>query len=251
VASRTALDVDSLSPGRLVTLALAPGALGTLVYVALAGVVEQAGFPPITALFVAIVVVIIPFELGVVLLASRSSAGGGPFASIPYREPIAVRDWIWLAPVVFIASLVGFGLVGVVEPGIRDALFGWVPGWFRDPVPLDAVAAYSRSAWIVTLVAYWGLNVLAGPIVEELYFRGYVLPRMARYGRWAPLLNAVLFSLYHFWSPWQLLSRIAGVTPFAYAAWWKRNVYIGMVVHVTLNAIGTASVTALVLQRLG
>lgn len=95
------------------------------------------------------------------------------------------------------------------------------------------------------------LNVFAGPMVEELYFRGYLLPRMTRYGRWAPLLNVTLFSLYHFWSPWSFLSRIAGVTPFAYAVWWKRNVYLGMAVHIALNAIGTATIIALVSSRLG
>ena len=74
---------------------------------------------------------------------------------------------------------------------------------------------------------------------------------MSQFGRWAPLLNVVLCSLYHFWSPWQLLSRIAGVSPFAYAVWWKRNVYLGMAVHIALNAISSATLIALILQRLG
>jgi membrane protease YdiL (CAAX protease family) len=102
----------------------------------------------------------------------------------------------------------------------------------------------------VTLVLFVALNVFAGPMVEELYFRGYLLPRMSRFGRAAPLLNAVLFSLYHFWAPWQFLSRVAGVTPFAYGVWWKRNVYLGMTIHVLLNGIGTATVVALILGRL-
>jgi hypothetical protein len=48
------------------------------VYVALSGVVEQAGFPPIASLLVAIALVIIPFELTVVVRASRSSPGRRP-----------------------------------------------------------------------------------------------------------------------------------------------------------------------------
>jgi membrane protease YdiL (CAAX protease family) len=73
---------------------------------------------------------------------------------------------------------------------------------------------------------------------------------MERFGRWAPLLNATLFSLYHFWSPWQLLSRIAAVAPFVYAVRWRRNVYLGMAVHCSLNAIGGLLVVASVAQRL-
>ena len=59
-------------------------------------------------------------------------------------------------------------------------------------------------SWIVTLCAFFVLNGVIGPVVEELYFRGFLLPRMERLGRWAPLVNATLFSIYHFWSPWQI-----------------------------------------------
>ena len=81
----------------------------------------------------------------------------------------------------------------------------------------DRVAEYSREAWLVTLGAYFILNGFVGPIVEELYFRGYLLPRMEWMGRWAPLVNVSLFSLYHFWSPWQIVGRILGFGPTVYA----------------------------------
>jgi membrane protease YdiL (CAAX protease family) len=235
----------------LIALGLVPGALATLVYVLLSGPVETAGLPPAFGLLAAILLVIIPFELGVVVRASRrDNPGKGALASVPYRVPMSRREWLVLAPALLLVSIVGFGVVGAIEPPIRDTLFGWLPDWFRDPLPVDAVATYSSAAWTITLIGYFALNVVAGPIVEELYFRGYLLPRMSRYGRWAPLLNAMLFSLYHFWSPWQFLSRVAGVTPFAYGVWWKRNVYLGMVVHMSLNAIGTATIAVLVLQRM-
>ena len=46
-------------------------------------------------------------------------------------------------------------------------------------------------------------------MVEELYFRGYLLPRISRLGAWAPLVNTVLFSLYHLFTPWLSVGRIA------------------------------------------
>jgi membrane protease YdiL (CAAX protease family) len=145
------------------------------------------------------------------------------------------RDWPILIPALLVASIIGFGLLALIEPPIRDALFGWLPAWFLVPLPLESITEYSRSAWIVTLIAYFALNAVVGPVTEELYFRGYLLPGMSRFGRWAPLLNVVLFSAYHFWSPSQFLTRIAGVLPFAYAVWWKENVSIGIVVHVLLK----------------
>lgn len=233
---------------RVLLLHLVPGAIATLVFILLAGTVEGAGYPPLAALLIAIALVIIPFELGVILLAIRPERG--LLAAIPYRDRMTARDWLILVPVLVVAGILGFGFVGVVEPLIRDALFGWLPGWYRDPLSTDDIGRYSTTAWTTTLGAYVVLNVLAGPIVEELYFRGYLLPRMAQFGRWAPLVNTILFSLYHFWSPWQFLTRIAGVTPFAYAVWRKRNVYLGAVVHVLLNAIGTLTLILFITNSL-
>ena len=114
-----------------------------------------------------------------------------------------IRDWLWLVPVLIVAEFVGFGLSMAIEPAVIDSLFGWLPDWFVRPIDPDRVGDYSREAWLVTLAAYLVLNGFVGPIVEELYFRGYLLPRMEWMGRWAPLVNVSLFSLYHFWSPWQ------------------------------------------------
>jgi len=149
-----------------------------------------------------------------------------------------------------VIGIIGFGVLALFEPPIRDSLLGWLPAWFVAPVALESITDYSSSAWVVTLVAFFALNAVLGPVADELHVRGFLLPRMSQFGRWAPLLNVVLFSLYHFWSPWQFLSRIAGVSPFAYAVWRKENVYLGIVVHALLNTISVATVVAIVMGQL-
>jgi hypothetical protein len=228
-------------------LFLVPGALITLAYVLLAPVIDAAGFPPIAALLVAIVIVLLPFELGVILRASR---GQGIRSVMPYRRPMSIRDWVWLVPVLIVAAFVGFGVSMAIEPTIINSLFGWLPDWFVRPIDPDRVREYSREAWLVTLGAYFVLNGFIGPIIEELYFRGYLLPRMEWLGRWAPLVNVSLFSLYHFWSPWQVLARILGLAPTVYAVRRKENIYLGMVVHCALNTLSVVLVVSLVLSRL-
>ena len=57
----------------------------------------------------------------------------------------------------------------------------------------------------------------------------------ADFGAWAPLLNTVLFSLYHFFTPWQNVGRIVGFLPIVYAAWWKKSIYVSMGTHVLGN----------------
>jgi hypothetical protein len=235
----------------LLVMHLLPGALATLIFVLLAAPIEAAGYPPLAAFLAAIALGIVPFELGAVVLAGRAvAADTGPLAAVPYRRPMRARSWAILYPSLLLAGLVGFGVLALLESPIRENLFAWLPEWFVSPVPLEAIDDYAVSAWIVTLVAFAALNAVIGPVVEELYFRGFLLPRMSRFGRWAPLVNVVLFSLYHFWSPWQFLSRIAGVTPFAYAVWRTQNVWLGAAVHITLNTISVAIVVMLVAGHL-
>jgi membrane protease YdiL (CAAX protease family) len=234
-------------PG-LLGLFIVPGALVTVTFVLLAPFAERAGFPPIAALLVAILIVLVPFELAVILRAARHQEQGMRSA-VPYRRALPLRDWAWLVPVLIFASFVGFGLSMVFEPTVIARFFAWLPDWFVRPIDFDKAGDYSREAWLVTLVAYLALNGFVGPIVEELYFRGYLLPRMEWMGRWAPLVNVSLFSLYHFWSPWQLLGRILGFGPTVYAVRWKKNVYLGMVVHCTGNTLGVILVMSMVLGR--
>ncbi len=238
---------EQLSLPTLLALLLVPGALVTAVYVALAPFIQSAGFPPIAALLVAILVVMVPFELGVILRASR---GQGIRSVMPYRRSMPARDWVWLVPVLIVLAFVGFGVSMVFEPTVIDNLFGWLPDWFIRPVDPDRVGEYSREAWLLTLGAYFILNGYVGPITEELYFRGYLLPRMEWMGRWAPLVNVSLFSIYHFWSPWQILGRILGLAPTIYAVRWKENIYLGMVVHCSLNTLGMILLGSLILSRL-
>jgi membrane protease YdiL (CAAX protease family) len=232
--------VDQIPPLRLVALSLIPGALLTLAFVVFAPLAKTLGLPPLAALLAGIVVVLVPVELGIVLRA-------GP---VPYRGRVPLRTWAWLVPALIVVAFAGFGSGMVVEPAIRAALFGWLPDWFVTPLPVDRIGEYSSAAWIGTLIAFFVVNGVVGPVVEELYFRGYLLPRMRYLGRWAPLINVTLFSLYHFWSPWQLLSRIAGFGPTVYAVHRQRSVRLGMVVHCTLNIVGVIIVGALVLGRL-
>jgi membrane protease YdiL (CAAX protease family) len=243
------LAVEQLTVPALLALHLIPGALVTIAFVALAPVVAAAGFPPIAALLAAIALVMVPVELAIIAWAGRGHRSP-LIAAIPYREPMPVRDWAWLVPVLIVLAFVGFGIHMLIEPTLIARLFAWLPGWFVSPISPDGITGYSRAAWMLTIGAYFALNAFVGPIVEELYFRGYLLPRMERFGRAAPLINTALFSLYHFWSPWQFVARILGIGPMVYAVRWKRNIYLGMVVHCTLNVLGVLTVALLVFSRL-
>lgn len=248
-AVRAPGEVRQLSGVALLALHLVPGALMTLGFVVLAPLAEGIGFPPIAALLGAILLVLVPVELGLLAIAARRESTAVADL-IPYRRPIARRTWAWLVPSLIVLAFLGFGLHQAIEPALIDRFFGWLPEWYVSPIVIDRIGDYSATAWIVTIAAYVAMNGFIGPIVEELYFRGYLLPRMERFGRWAPLLNVSLFSIYHFWSPWQIAARIAGLGPTVYAVRRTRNVVLGMVVHCTLNTLGVAIVASMILARI-
>jgi membrane protease YdiL (CAAX protease family) len=110
-------------------------------------------------------------------------------------------------------------------------------------------AGVHRSALLITFLAGIALNGIAGPLVEELYFRGYLLPGISRYGTLgSAVLNVILFSIYHFFSPWGNITRIVALIPLIYVVARKRNIYLSIWVHCCLNTIGMLLSFALILR---
>jgi hypothetical protein len=125
-----------------------------------------------------------------------------------------------------------------------DALFSWYPKEYNFQLLMQVVmenpssiAGYRGIYFLAGL--YILLSCILGPLVEELYFRGHLLPRMQKYAkRWAPFINTVLFSVYHFFSPWENLIRIVGFYPVIYLVWRKKDIRFGIFTHIVLNSIG-------------
>src|SRR5829696_8423131 len=133
--------VEQLSSAKLIALHLVPGALVTVGFVLLAPLVNAAGFPPIAALLAAILLVLVPVELGVVVRSVRRDGGA---AAVPYRQRLGLGEWFWLVPVLIVAAFVGFGVHRLIEPWLI-ALFGWLPEWFVFPVPVGGINQYSAA----------------------------------------------------------------------------------------------------------
>ena len=82
------------------------------------------------------------------------------------------------------------------------------------------------------------IDGIGNPMVEELYFRGYLLPRISRFKAWAPLLRAGLFAMAHLWRPHNVPLIFLLVAPLYYLVWWKQNIYLSIAVHSLANLIG-------------
>jgi membrane protease YdiL (CAAX protease family) len=230
-------------------LHLIPGALTTVVYFAIAPAVTAAGYPPLFALLLCILVVLLPVELAILFLEGRRLNGRLSLEGIVLnREPIPVWQYFVIVPILFIWLGLAFTQLGAVDNFLARAIFPWVPAWAMPAALAVDVTRYSHTALLWTAFLGLLLNGILGPAVEELYFRGYLLPRISSSPGWAPLINALLFSFYHFFSPWQNVTRIVGLIPLVYAVSWKRNLYLGMFTHILGNTIGMVGLLAAVLH---
>jgi membrane protease YdiL (CAAX protease family) len=54
------------------------------------------------------------------------------------------------------------------------------------------------------------------------------------------VVNAFLFALYHFTTPWALVSRFLIALPLAYSAYGKQNLLPAILVHVIANSVDVA-----------
>lgn len=224
----------------LIVLHLLPGAIGALVYIVLAPLMGNLGYPTLAALYVPMILAVIALELGFLLYQARKQNGTFSLKGIVlFREPVPVWQYLVIPLLLFVWGIIATALAGLVDNLVLQNVFGWLPNWYalRDVAQLPQL--YSSATLTTLFVLALVLNGLVGPIVEELYFRGYLLPRLAQLGRWAPLVNVLLFSLYHFWTPWQFLSRVVLLVPLVYVVQWRRNIFLGMITHCAFNLVGT------------
>jgi len=234
-----ALRVQPLAGTTLLALHLVPGALIAAAFVVFARLLAPFGTPANLALLLAMLFVALPVEVGTLAwLGKRQRGSLGVRGLIAHHDAFAPRETLVLVSLLFIWSVVVYTLLAPVAEAIRQALFSWWPSWLRlDDLALQT-AANDRTALVLVAVFSLGLNILV-PAVEELYFRGYLLPRMGRWGHRAPALNAALFSLYHFWLPWEFFSRLVALLPAIYVVWWKGDLRLSLLVHVLLNTVGS------------
>ncbi len=220
----------------MIALHLWPGLVLLVVYAAAAQVLMAVGLPPMLGLYVAAACVA-ALELAFLLSQGRRLRGRWTLAGVvAYRAPLPAWQYLVLVPALLVWSVVVAALVySLLEVQVREALVAWLPAWMAPP----SLAGISAAAvWAICAVDVV-VRALAAPAIEELYFRGYLLPRMDELKAWAPAVHTVLFSLQHFVEPWGNLQRIIAMLPMAYSVRWKRNVYLSIAWHCALNLLSS------------
>jgi membrane protease YdiL (CAAX protease family) len=228
---------DQLSLAQAIAQHLLPGILTMAALLLVTPPLVRAGWPKVLAYQLAAALAGIPVMLGVMLTHARRTTGRMDlWAVIPYRE----RQPLWLYPAVLVPMMAwAFALLfanGPLREYLARDVFGWMPshllpGW-EPPAPPE------RGLLLAGLVLRLLIDGLVAAGVEELYFRGFLLPRLARLGAWAPLVNAGLFTVGHLWQPYNWAQIFLIMLPLVYLVWWRRGVWLSVLVHCAGNSIG-------------
>jgi hypothetical protein len=232
-----------MSLQKILCLIFIPSSILTVVYIVIGGL--KPAIPSLLLFYICATFILFPFEIGIVLNASKKEYGRYSLSSAFTNY----KKMSWWKIVLYGSFLFAFaGIMSVTVAPLENSLFAPISNKLTQSMPvyfdwnnIESFQQYPRDILLLTCVGYFILNVIVGPIVEELFFRGFLTSKISRYGNFAPLIITILFSLYHFWLPFNNLFRISIFFPAAWIVWKKENIYISIVFHCLCNLLSTVS----------
>jgi membrane protease YdiL (CAAX protease family) len=234
---------------RSILLHLVPGAVAVLVYLLVCAPLAAAlGLPRQLAVVLYVAVSIVGLQLATLFfLGWRRNGRLALDGVVLNRRKLPGGELAGLVLALFLWAVLVIALLSGIDELLLERVFYWVPDAL---LPERDVAVYPAAVLVGTHLTSVVVIGVAAPIAEELYFRGYLLPRVSRLGGWAPVWNAVLFNAYHLWSPWRIVTRTLFSLPMVYAVWRKRSISIGIWWHCLGNVAGEVLALAAVLRAL-
>ncbi|WP_211207379.1 CPBP family intramembrane glutamic endopeptidase [Stackebrandtia nassauensis] len=239
LAARLLADRHSLPLS--IALHLVPGALIVAAYLYITEPFTKViDYPPFLGWSLALCLVLFPLQLGLMWLGRKQTGRFSTRGVLQYTDKplsrgklaaFAIPAFLWFA--VVSTALIPFDNV------IYENFFTWVPFQGAGGSATAYLDGYSQSVLLTTMLISFLLTGVSLPLIEEIYFRGFLMPRLAHLGWGAPVLSTVLFSIYHLWSPWVVISRIIFFFPGPWLVWKTKDIRVSIGMHVGLTAIST------------
>jgi len=165
-----------------------------------------------------------------------------------FREKL---DWKTFFLVFLGAFVVLYLLITIAMPVtdyLTESVFSGLPAWMflEGQTQYDN---YAKNTLVLTFTLQLVVTGIALPWLEELYFRGFLMPRLSRFGALAPLISGLFFGLYHSWQPFGFPTVFLSGIGLSYVVWWKRDIRLGIGLHVLANSIARLAYLTAVLAR--
>lgn len=237
-----------IGAGEAALLQLIPGLASLPVFAILAWMLAGKGIPNIFALALAILLIEVPVSWVIMIHHVRKEAGRFSLAdAFPWRDPVPWWQFLVIGvPLIVFSMFMVAGIGPQVETALLHGFFGWVPEWFvmrPDPTMFNGLPrGLLISLWALM---FFGM-VIAGGITQEVYSRGFLLPRTQQLGLLAPAYNALYFAMLHTIAPWAWPVFFLMTVPWAYMVWWRRSIKIGLFIHVGMLALQWLGMTMVI-----
>jgi len=144
---------------------------------------------------------------------------------IRWRWPKGWKSWV-LAGVVFILAMSLSIMMGPVNRSLASIPGFIPPEWWpaggNPNIPVNSAADVfpdiSLEGNFLFVLLYFIAGLVFNIFGEEIYYRGYLLPRMRGvFGKWDWVANGVLFTLKHVYQRWLYPGILVGGLGFAFA----------------------------------
>ncbi len=239
-----------------IALHLVPGLLIVAAYLLIGEpFVTAIGYPSFAGWAIALCLILLPLLLGLIWLGRKRNGHFSLHGVLYYIDKPLPRGKLAAMVIGLIAWMTVLGLVLAPLNNFCKDFFTWLPyadtGGSGNNTYLD-LDGYSHSTLLTMMVICLPLTGISLPLIEELYFRGFLLPRIAQLGVWAPVVNTVLFALYHLWSPWVFVSRVIFTFPGYWFAFRNKDIRLSIGMHVGVTSIvATVGTIAVALNVIG
>lgn len=194
---------------------------------------KTAGIHVAMSWFIAGFLIFIPLFFAAYAFAKKEG-NAGSFKALLKRlrlKKLTKKDWAWaigglVATFVFTGLIMGISL-------IVSKTFG-IPALHTTPDFMEFEPFQTGERWMLLV---WLFMFFFNIVGEEIYWRGYILPRQERAnGKYAWLVHSVLLGVFHISFGWDLLiiaSPALLILP--YAAYKTKNTTVGIFIHGVYN----------------
>jgi len=148
-------------------------------------------------------------------------------------------DWLWTFIVILVVVVFYFGLSFTSGWLTKIPIFSPHPSFPMDMVTGKLNPGYLfemelKGNWWVVIVYlfFWLLNIFG----EEFWYRGWMLPRQEiAFGKYAWVLNSLMFTFQHWLQPWNFLVILPGALFAVFIVQHRKNTWITIIQHGFMN----------------
>jgi membrane protease YdiL (CAAX protease family) len=202
---------------------LVPGLYGVFAFYVLFPLLVQLGIPEEIAFHTQMLTVFLFLSIATIVCLRRD---GWSLSWATVRDRLRVKRmdssaWKWTLGFLFLYLLLGY-LLNSAGLYVYGKLGFWPP---------DADITLTNIPFLIFVLV---INIFA----EELWWRGYILPRQElEHGKWAFLVNGVLWSLFHMFKWWAVPLMIFRTWMEPFVVQRTKNTTPAMIMHFVGNGI--------------